>query len=148
LGIKDAGSKRSFGGNSYGSFTSGGYTFTTGGYNKGYTKSSYSESGYYSQTGKSGGTSDYGYHSDVPTRAAAKPTEHKSAFTPFSGFNTPKPSAGGNKYAVGMKVRHAKFGLGTVIALKKEGTVVNVAFEGQGIKELSASLAPLVIVKD
>jgi DNA helicase-2/ATP-dependent DNA helicase PcrA len=153
LGVKDAGSKRPYGGYTSGGYSSSGYSsYGAGGYNKGgYIRSAgYSESGYYSQTTKTSGSADYGYHSDVPPRAAAKPapTEHKSAFSPFSGFNAPKPSAGGKKYTVGMKVRHAKFGYGTVIALKKEGTVVNVAFEGQGIKELSASLAPLEIVKD
>lgn len=45
-----------------------------------------------------------------------------------------------------MKVRHARFGVGTVIAVKNGGAVINVAFDGQGIKELSASLAPLEII--
>jgi DNA helicase-2/ATP-dependent DNA helicase PcrA len=90
-----------------------------------------------------------GYHSDVPPTKKAKPVEHKQAFSPFSGFNKTQQTGGnGGKYTVGMKVRHAKFGIGTVIALKNGGTVINVAFDGQGIKELSASLAPLQIIKD
>ena len=48
---------------------------------------------------------------------------------------------------MGTKVRHAKFGNGTVVAVRNGGTVINVAFEGQGIKELSASLAPLTILE-
>ncbi len=45
-----------------------------------------------------------------------------------------------------MKVRHPKFGVGMVVALKNGGTIINVAFDGQGIKELSASLAPLTVI--
>ena len=44
-------------------------------------------------------------------------------------------------------MRHAKFGTVTVVAIRNGGTVINVAFEGQGIKELSASLAPLTILE-
>ena len=51
------------------------------------------------------------------------------------------------KYTVGTKVRHPKFGNGMVIAIKNNGNTLNVAFDGQGIKELSASLAPLEIIK-
>ena len=45
-----------------------------------------------------------------------------------------------------MRVKHAKFGVGMVIAVKNGGATINVAFEGQGIKELSAALAPLTIL--
>ena len=55
-------------------------------------------------------------------------------------------TGGASHYAVGMRVRHAKFGNGMVIAVKNGGTVINVAFEGHGIKELSASIAPLEIL--
>ena len=64
-------------------------------------------------------------------------------------FGSAKKPAGGapqGKYKVGTKVRHAKFGNGTVVAIRNGGSVINVAFEGQGIKELSASLAPLTII--
>ena len=43
-------------------------------------------------------------------------------------------------------MRHAKFGAGMIVAVKNGGTVLNVAFDGQGIKELSASIAPLEII--
>lgn len=68
-----------------------------------------------------------------------------SAFKPVFG-RTNAANKGGNKYTVGMKVRHPKFGVGMVIAVKNGGNVINVAFEGQGIKELSASLAPLTVI--
>ena len=72
-----------------------------------------------------------------------------SSFKPFwAGQKKPEnPNSSSGKYSVGMKVKHPKFGLGMVIAVKNNGNTVNVAFEGQGIKELSASLAPLEIIK-
>ncbi len=81
---------------------------------------------------------DSGYQSDVPTRTVSfKPS--------VSAFSAPKQS-GAKNYAVGQRVMHKKFGLGMIIAIKNGGTVLNVAFDGQGIKELSASLAPLEII--
>ncbi len=50
------------------------------------------------------------------------------------------------RYSVGMRVRHPKFGVGMVVAVKNDGKVINVAFDGQGVKELSAALAPLEII--
>lgn len=57
-----------------------------------------------------------------------------------------KTEAKDGKYAVGMRVRHPKFGVGMIVSVKNGGSVLNVAFEGQGVKELSASLAPLTIL--
>lgn len=83
---------------------------------------------------------DSGYQSDEPP---------KSSVSFKAAWNVKKPAENKNngKYTVGMKVRHPKFGLGMVVAVKNNGGTVNVAFDGQGIKELSASLAPLEIVK-
>lgn len=52
-------------------------------------------------------------------------------------------------YKSGVKVKHVKFGTGTVIAVKGSGenTIVDVAFVGVGIKELSVKYAPMEIVK-
>ena len=80
---------------------------------------------------------DSGYESDIPPQTVT----FKPAFPAF------KPQQNGNKtYAVGQRVMHKKFGIGMIIAIKNGGTVLNVAFDGQGIKELSASLAPLEIL--
>ena len=79
---------------------------------------------------------DSGYESDIPSKT----------FKPAFG-SVVKPAQSGNKsYAVGQRVMHKKFGVGMIIAIKNGGTVLNVAFDGQGIKELSASLAPLEII--
>ena len=81
---------------------------------------------------------DSGYQSDLPPKTAV--------FKPVFGSPV-KPRQTGNKaYAVGQRVLHKKFGIGMIIAIKNGGTVLNVAFDGQGIKELSASLAPLEIL--
>lgn len=83
----------------------------------------------------------------TPDEIDPQPTSVASTFKPsfgggYNAFN--KPAAGGDgKYTIGMKVKHPKFGTGTVIAVKNGGQVLNIAFEGQGIKELSAAIAPL-----
>ena len=65
--------------------------------------------------------------------------------------NKPKENANYKnvKYSSGVKVRHTKFGVGTVITVKGEGEniIVDVAFPGVGIKSLSAKFAPMEIVK-
>jgi DNA helicase-2/ATP-dependent DNA helicase PcrA len=174
LGVTDSGRKYGYGAgrneyssgnNAYGSSYGGGYSPSYGGgaFKGGYISgngykayvSFFDDDGGSSRNGSSSRSvysSDDGYHADVPTKTyaqkpAAKAIEHKQSFTPFSGFNKPK-SGSGKSYSVGMKVKHAKFGMGTVIAVKNGGTVINVAFDGQGIKELSASLAPLEIIKE
>ncbi|MDE7265656.1 MAG: UvrD-helicase domain-containing protein, partial [Clostridia bacterium] len=89
-------------------------------------------------TGKALYSSADGYQSDIPVHSTFKP-----AFgSPLGGAK----NTGTKNYTVGMRVRHAKFGVGMVIAVKNGGTVINVAFDGQGIKELSANLAPLEII--
>ena len=63
-----------------------------------------------------------------------------------------KPTQNANyksgQYKSGTKVRHAKFGEGTVIMVKGEGenVIVDVAFKGVGIKSLSAKFAPMEII--
>ena len=48
----------------------------------------------------------------------------------------------------GARVRHTKFGEGTVIDVRGEGDniIVNVAFKGVGIKALSVKYAPMEII--
>lgn len=51
-------------------------------------------------------------------------------------------------YKSGIKVRHARFGEGTVIMVKGDGDniIVDIAFKGVGIKSLSAKFAPMEII--
>ena len=67
-----------------------------------------------------------------------------------NNFNKQTPvKQTGAKYQPGMKVRHSKFGEGTVIVVRNEGASqkVDVAFKGVGIKTLMAHLAPMEIIK-
>ena len=52
-------------------------------------------------------------------------------------------------FSVGVSVTHPKFGQGTIVNVRGSGatTILDIAFAGFGIKQLSASLAPLEIVK-
>lgn len=68
----------------------------------------------------------------------------------FLKDNKPKEQVGVkySGYKTGAKVRHAKFGEGTVIMVKGAGgnMIVDVAFKGVGIKSLSAKFAPMEII--
>ncbi len=68
----------------------------------------------------------------------------------FLKSNKPKENTNAEygKYKTGVKVKHAKFGEGTVIMVKGEGDniIVDVAFKGFGIKSLSAKYAPMEII--
>lgn len=48
-------------------------------------------------------------------------------------------------FGSGDRVRHAKFGVGTVVAVQPSGsdTMLTVAFPGEGVKKLMAGMAPL-----
>ena len=48
-----------------------------------------------------------------------------------------------------MKIKHVKFGEGTIISVKGSGknTVIDVAFKGVGIKSLVAALAPIEVIE-
>ena len=75
----------------------------------------------------------------------------ESGFT-YGGMSRAKPAATTGKdvsvFQAGVRVKHPKFGIGTVITVRGAGnnTIVDVAFEGLGIKQLSASLAPLTVL--
>ena len=64
----------------------------------------------------------------------------------------PKPQVSVDKFAeytVGRKVKHAKFGEGTIVAVKNAGggKIVDVAFKGIGVKSLSVQYAPMELIK-
>lgn len=65
-----------------------------------------------------------------------------------SGAPTENKNADFNGYKRGIKVKHAKFGEGTVIDVKGTGEniIVDVAFKGVGIKALSVKYAPMEII--
>lgn len=84
---------------------------------------------------------DFGYFGDVPSNEKTK-----SFSSNFSLHGAVKQQSNGNqKYQSGMKVTHKKFGKGTIIAVKDNGKVIDVAFVGLGIKSLASEYAPLEI---
>lgn len=121
----------------------------SGGYGNGYgyggsRTHTYGARSTYADSPRSGYGGD-GYEGDFWDSPRPAPKSNFSAASSFSGSQ--KPTSGGSKgYFVGCKVRHPKFGIGTIIAIKSGGAVLNVAFENQGIKELSSSIAPLEII--
>ncbi|MBQ3597545.1 MAG: UvrD-helicase domain-containing protein [Clostridia bacterium] len=68
----------------------------------------------------------------------------------LNNSSKPKPvySKTVGNYKSGTKVKHVKFGEGTVILVKGEGDniIVDVAFKGVGIKSLSVKYAPMEII--
>ena len=133
--------------NSYGT-SYGGY----GGYgdssrkDSGITRTVWSGSSYGSTYGSS---TTYGGSAHT-----AKPQTKSSGFVYGGVGRAVKPTAGaGGKdlsvFRTGVKVRHPKFGEGMIVNVRGMGSnmIVDIAFEGgYGIKQLSASLAPLTVL--
>lgn len=100
-------------------------------YNKGY--SSYSSD-----------SDNFGYFSDEPSRNFGKT---KSFSAGYVINKTPEISNRSvNKYSVGTKVSHRKFGVGVVVNVRNNGTVIDVKFESVGLKSLATQIAPLEII--
>lgn len=59
--------------------------------------------------------------------------------------HAPKSAEGQEALRVGDKVKHKKFGTGTVVSVvpNEKGDELTVAFDGKGLKRLNAALAPL-----
>ncbi len=90
-------------------------------------------------------------------RQGTPPARSNPKIIPFNGGagtkaapkSAPRPPAPVLKYRTGQKVKHAKFGEGTVIDSKQAGNDedVTIAFVSVGIKTLAASFANLTILK-
>ncbi len=149
-----------YGGGSYnasfsGYGNSGGYGNAYGGNNRGVT------SGYAAETRDSAPVrstykpvSGDGISGGMYAAANKKKVTGGGTFT-YGGvgsqqsFGAPKtPAKDVSAFKEGVKVSHPKFGTGTIVkAGGNAGNVIlHVAFEGFGIKQLSASLAPLKII--
>ena len=149
------GRRNSFGGgysNGYSGGYSGGYAKTYGSAyndrersNSGITRTKWKGDTY---EGSSYGGSSYG----GSTYGSKSGSAQRSGGFAYGGVAKAIQPAGGAKdisvYKIGVKVRHPKFGTGTVIGARGAGSnmIVDVAFEGLGIKQLSASLAPLTVL--
>ena len=98
--------------------------------------------------GSSYGSSSYGSSTSYGSQSSQK----KSSGFVYGGVGKAvKPTTSGKDlsvFRIGVKVRHAKFGEGTIISVRGVGSnmILDIAFEGLGIKQLSASLAPLTVL--
>ena len=114
--------------------------------------------------GTSYGANSYGSTSYGGTTYGARPTTRPSgnnnsnsnmsaSHNAYGGVMKPqKPAATNGKdlsqFTVGKKVKHPKFGVGTIVGARGAGNnmIIDVAFDGLGIKQLSAALAPLTLL--
>ena len=66
----------------------------------------------------------------------------------FSKDSINSTASSNNEVTMGRKVRHSKFGVGTVVSTVKDGseTIVTIAFENMGIKKLILSKAGLELL--
>ena len=95
---------------------------------------------------------EFGYYpdEDAPSRSTGSTNFANSFKKNFNAFN--KIASNDNKskilYVEGQKVKHAKFGVGTVIAVlnDKSGQKVVVKFNEAGVKTFVPSLAPMEII--
>jgi DNA helicase-2/ATP-dependent DNA helicase PcrA len=107
-----------------------------------YGGSSYGSGSYGSTSSTTYGSTSYGGQS----------TQKKSGGFVYGGVGkAAKPATGGKDlsvYKIGVSVKHPKFGVGVIVAVRGMGSnmFVDIAFEGLGIKQLSASLAPLTVI--
>ena len=138
--------------NSYGSYGGGGYGASAPKRSAwtGYGSSSYVGAGYGNASSqRSGGyTSAYG-----SAQSRSNPSSKPSGGTVYGGIgslNKPKQSATKDLsvFKIGVKVSHPKFKEGTIVGIKGVGAnmILDIAFAGLGIKQLSASLAPLTVL--
>ena len=150
-----------YGKSSYGGYSGGGYGGRSGGYTYGGSSSRGVTSGYEAQTRDSAPVrSAYKPSYGETTGSSTNPSSSRSssgisagsgAFT-FGGVGSKPMAAKAGKdvsaFKEGVKVSHPKFGTGLIVKVTgiQGNTILHVAFEGFGIKQLSASLAPLKIL--
>ena len=148
--------------NSYGSYGGGYGSSSYGGRgNSGVTRSVWNGNSY---GGSSYGSSSYGGSSyggeyggktfGAQSDRTSHSTQSKQGGFVYGGIGKAsslmKPTGGKDlsAFKIGVKVRHPKFGDGTIVNVRGAGTnmSVDVAFESLGIKSLSANLAPLTVL--
>lgn len=148
-----------FGNAAYGAarYSSGAKYGRDGGYGGGYGRSygggygNYA-SGSYGSYGSSYGGRDRSRENSAPRRADGISRQSAAgAFTYGGAAPQKKPAAAGKDltaFRTGVTVSHPKFGTGTIVAVRGAGAnmILDVAFAGLGIKQLSASLAPLTVI--
>ncbi len=125
-----------------------------GGYSGGYGARSNSEVKRSAWQGNSYGSNyggSYGSYGGASSQKGKSTTQggERGGFV-FGGASKAKPAAPTKDlsvFTIGKKVRHPKFGNGLIVGTRGTGAnmILDIAFEGLGIKQLSASLAPLEV---
>ena len=139
----DYGGRRNSFGGGYGSS----YGASYGGYGK--RDTSRENSGVTRSAWNGGSTS---YNSSSYGNRTTNATSQKSSGFVYGGVGkATRPTAGDKDlsgFRIGVGVRHPKFGNGRIVGARGTGAnmILDIAFEGFGIKQLSASLAPLTII--
>ena len=153
FGYGDYDDPESYGNSAYGG---GRYGSNDGYYGKKSTFGGYADTARQNSTVKrtawTGNSYGGSYGSSYGSGYASKENEKKnSGFTYGAIGKTSKPQSGGKNlsgFQVGVKVSHPKFGSGVIVNVRGAGSnmILDIGFEGLGIKQLSASLAPLTIL--
>ena len=113
----------------------GGKTYGSSSYGNSYNKNTY-------------GSSSYGGYGS--RQNATQSSKSGATYGGMARMSAPKPTGGKDlsAFKIGVKVRHPKFGVGTIVNVRGTGAnmILDVAFESLGIKQLSAGLAPLTVL--
>ncbi|MBC7504044.1 hypothetical protein H7169_03660, partial [Candidatus Gracilibacteria bacterium] len=52
-----------------------------------------------------------------------------------------KPKNSASTFAMGDRVKHAQYGVGTIVTI--DGAIASIAFSGLGIKKMNVEIAPI-----
>ena len=138
------------------SYSNSAYAGGRYGYKSGYT--TYGRNGERENSGVqrsvwNGGAQSSSYGATYGARAQPPSAPKKNTGFAFGGVGkvgAPKVGAGKDLsvFRTGVKVKHPKFGVGVIVNARGTGAnmILDIAFEGLGIKQLAASLAPLTVI--
>ena len=93
------------------------------------------------------GYGSYGSQTSKPTQNT--PTKTGGYGSIGSAYNKPKAGAKDlSAFKIGVSVTHPKFGNGVIVGMRGVGSnmILDISFEKFGVKQLSASLAPITVV--
>ena len=158
--ISNFGSTATYGTNSsYGNSNYNGLNYNNGDYNStNFNNSNFGNSGNYSNTNYNSGNynnsnynnGNYGnnYNSTNRNYGSGAESFTKMNFSLHKKENTPTKENLENKYSVGKKVTHPKFGNGTITSNQGINITkcVSINFENFGIKTLSVEYAPITLL--
>ncbi len=136
-----------YGGGRYASSDFGGRKSSFGG---GYGGSAYGNSGV-TRTAWKGNSYGGSYGGSYASSGSGQSSGQRSGGFIFGGATKAKPASSTKDlsvFSIGKKVSHPKFGGGVIVGMRGAGSnmILDIAFEGLGIKQLSASLAPLTVL--